>query len=346
MDGCRRPISKNTGSPAHILALALAAWIPAGHLVRGGEQLRVHLYDVEVATAGVVRIRDVARITGSDPQAVDRLGEIDIAVLSQEIVEDQIGRERIAARLLLAGYDGRKVAITGAAAVPVHFQAPPEPAQSLDAAAVESAARSALAATFGVDPDAVSARLTTPLNLSLENPVGPIRIDVVPPVNPQPGRMRLTLRVFSGSDLRQVTNGLFDVRLRQPVVLASANLPVGTVLTANNVTYQERWATKRDYFPQRQALTQWRVRRAIQAGETITSDDLIPISSEEETPYVIKARDVVQLVARGKGITATVPAAEALEAGRIGDRIRVRNIHSQRIVVGEVVSSEEVQVAF
>jgi flagella basal body P-ring formation protein FlgA len=327
-----------------MLALLLATWGLDALPVAAGDRLRVHLQDVEVSSDGVVKIKDIAAVTGTNPQAVEQLGDVDVAVLTETVAQEVIGRERIAARLLLAGYDGREIAITGASAVPVRFRSAPE--QGVDATTVESAARLALAATFGVSPEDVDARLTAPLGLSLPKGAGPLLVDVVPPANPQPGHMRMTLRVFSGAELLHVTSTLFDVRIRQQVVLAAATLPVGTVLSANNVTYQERWATKRDYFPQRQSLTQWRVRRAVRAGETITSNDLIPISPEEEEPVAVRARDIVQLVARGKGINATVPAAEALEAGRIGDKIRVRNIHSQRIVVGEVVSSKEVQVTF
>ncbi|MGD9857719.1 MAG: flagellar basal body P-ring formation chaperone FlgA, partial [Planctomycetaceae bacterium] len=328
------------------LALALAAWSVCGLTAGAGEQFRVHLRDDAVFSGGIVRLRDIADVTGVNTQSVAQLGDIDVAVLTAEMPKDRIDRDRIAARLLLAGYDGRHIAITGASAIPVRWRGGPIPAQAIDAKTVESAARFALATAFGVNPDDVEARLTTPLNLSLPAGAGPLTVDAVPPVKPQPGRIRMALRIFSGVDLLQVTNGLFDVRLRQQVILASATLPVGTILTANSVTYQERWATKRDNFPQQQALPQWRVRRSIQAGETITSDDLIPVGPQEEEPFVIRARDVVQLVARGKGINATVPAAEALESGRIGDKIRVRNMHSRRIVVGEIVSSEEVQVTF
>src|SRR5690606_36135569 len=115
---------------------------------------------------------------------------------------------------------------------------------------------------------------------------------------------------------------------------------------ASNVKYEDHWVTRRQNLLQPQSLAKWRVRRPIQAGETITLSDLTPITEDEEEPLVIQSRDVVQLVARGKGIRATVPAAEALDSGRVGDTIRVRNIHSGRIVVGEVISAEEVQVKF
>ncbi|MBX3436461.1 MAG: flagellar basal body P-ring formation protein FlgA [Planctomycetaceae bacterium] len=319
-----------------------------------GDLLRIHLEETDVVTDRVVKICDVGRVTGENAEAVHEIGEVDLVKLAEDGTPVVIDRHQLIARLLLAGYDGRDVAITGARSVRVRYEGkvaatPVVVAQStseIEVVAMEAAAQAALATCFGVTPDAVEARLATPLKIPRPDASRPVTVDAIAPSNPTLGRTRLTLRVFIGGELHQVASGVFDVRLRQQVVLASATLPVGTVLNASNVTYQERWATRRNYVPQHHKLPEWRVRRPIQAGETITSDDLVPVEAADQNPIVIRARDIVQLVARGKGINATVRAAEALDAGRVGDKIRIRNMESQRIVVGEVVSSEEVQVRF
>lgn len=330
------------------LAGLLIVWTIGGTPVSAGEVLRVHLHGEKISSGGVLRIRDIASVTGADADAIAEIGDVDISIFSPDKAEEVIPRDRITARLILAGYNGREVVVTGANLVQVRRQKEQQdsaPSQ-VGVVSVEAAARSALAATFNVEPEDIDAKLASPLDVSIDEGDNSVTVDVLPPTNVRPGRVRLPIRVFSKGRLKQVTSGLFDLRLRQRVVLASATLPVGAVLTANSVTFQEKWVTKREDFPQPQALPRWKVRRPIQQGETVTLSDLIPIAPGEEEPVVIEARDVVQLVARGKGINATVPAAEALESGRVGDTIRVRNMHSRRVVVGQIVSAEEVEVRF
>ncbi len=328
------------------MGLVLIACCCTGSTLDAGEFFRIHLRSGTVSAGEVVKIRDIATVTGTNAQTVARLEELDVAALTTKRPQDRIKRDRLTIRLLLAGYDGQRIAITGADAVDVRYQPNRRVVRRFDVASVESAARVALASVFDVTPDDVDARLASPIEVALEESGRPLTVDVLAPENPRPGRMRLSIRVFSGNDLTKVTSGLFDVRLRQRVVLASSSLPVGAAISASNITYQDRWVTKRVTFPQLGTSPQWKVRRTIQAGETITTNDLLPIAPEDENPVVIHTRDVVQLVARGKGITATVPAAEALEDGRVGETIRFRNMQSRRVIVGKVISADEVEVRF
>ncbi len=62
-------------------------------------------------------------------------------------------------------------------------------------------------------------------------------------------------------------------------------------------------------------------------------------------PILVHRRDVVRLVARSRFFTVTA-TGQALQDGRLGQFIRVRNLKSQRVVVGRVVDRGVVEVIF
>lgn len=70
-----------------------------------------------------------------------------------------------------------------------------------------------------------------------------------------------------------------------------------------------------------------------------------PVVPGADNPVLIKPRDVVTLTARVGGVRL-VTRGEALQEGRAGDRVRVRNIDSKREVVGRVVERGVVEVDF
>ena len=60
---------------------------------------------------------------------------------------------------------------------------------------------------------------------------------------------------------------------------------------------------------------------------------------------LIQPRDIVRVVAQTGGLTVVLQAAEAMEQGRKGQLIRVRNVKSKKILVGRVISDSEVHMA-
>ena len=86
-----------------------------------------------------------------------------------------------------------------------------------------------------------------------------------------------------------------------------------------------------------------KAKRNMPAQQIIRSGD-VDLSSLAENAILIKPRDVVRMIARKRGLTVVVPAGEALQQGRLGEMIRVRNPQSRKIVIGRVLSSGEVEV--
>lgn len=67
-------------------------------------------------------------------------------------------------------------------------------------------------------------------------------------------------------------------------------------------------------------------------------------ASSKAGPVLVKRRDAVKLVVRAGGILSVSVVGEALEDGRVGEMIRVRNVDSNSIVLGRVISQDKVEV--
>jgi flagella basal body P-ring formation protein FlgA len=80
-----------------------------------------------------------------------------------------------------------------------------------------------------------------------------------------------------------------------------------------------------------------RLVRGLSAGVPVTAADL-------ETPTAVAKGDLVRLVARVGSVTA-VTSGKALEAGRVGEGIRVENQASGRVVQGVLRERGLVDVA-
>ena len=84
-------------------------------------------------------------------------------------------------------------------------------------------------------------------------------------------------------------------------------------------------------------------RRSLAPGEIVTTQKLNPIRLRRSEPLLSRG-DYVHMVARVRGLNVTLSNAEVLQAGDVGEMIRVRNTDSGRIIVGRIVSAELVEV--
>jgi flagella basal body P-ring formation protein FlgA len=81
-----------------------------------------------------------------------------------------------------------------------------------------------------------------------------------------------------------------------------------------------------------------RVNRSIAANSILRSDQI-------EIPPVVKRGDLVQVLAQSKGMKISVKGV-AKQNGGVGERIRVQNMRSKRIIYAQVLDDQTVQVDF
>ena len=106
---------------------------------------------------------------------------------------------------------------------------------------------------------------------------------------------------------------------------------VGCELSERDVT-QVRGA----YFSDMLSLEGMQARRTLSIGDIITDGHV------EKVP-VVRRGDAIRLVARA-GRMSMSAAGEAMQDGGIGDRIRVKNSDSGKVVYGHVLEDGAIQV--
>lgn len=301
----------------------------------------------------IVRIADIAELRGGRSAVRNRIAGLDLSAPPADGEPVIIPREVVDIRLQLAGLPSSEYRVEGADAVHVVRGSPaltqashaePNEHATLEAAIVKKV-RAALAKQFAVDSEDLQIALTRPLPEDPDLPTllkDGLEVRPVLPVNPQPGRIRVQAGLYLDGRLNAAVPVSLDVRVFRKVARARHRIPQGGRLTRENVSIQ-RVATHR-FSP---AATAEEVlgktsKRPLAAGQVIRPQDLQ--DGEAENPILIRPRDVVRLVARSGSLTVVVSAAEALQPGRRGDSIRVRNTRSRRVVVGRVVSRSEVEV--
>lgn len=130
-----------------------------------------------------------------------------------------------------------------------------------------------------------------------------------------------------------------QVREIRPLVVAARPLSRGTLLTESHleVSREDINQQHRGYLVDPAAAIGKVTRRQIGRGAILTPSDL-------ETPQVLRRGDRVTLISGRPGFTVTA-RGEVLSAAGLGDRVRVRNLNSKRVVEGIVESENEVHVA-
>lgn len=130
------------------------------------------------------------------------------------------------------------------------------------------------------------------------------------------------------------------VETLKEVYAAARSLSRGALLSKDDLERVEINVnrTSRGYYTDAEQLAGMELNRAMRAGEIVT-------------PSRISAP---QLVERGQTVLLTLDSStasvsmngEALQSGALGDRIRVRNSSSERVIEGEIIGDSRVRVGF
>jgi flagellar basal body P-ring formation protein FlgA len=335
-------------------SLTIIAWGVLGALLGGapeshaadGPLLKVTLRDHVQTTDGVLQIKHIATLEGPPKSALKRWEELDLSDGSEESLDEtRITRSWITARLLLAGCQADMITFAGATVVEVERI---DPLDQNDAA-VERLTQAEVARQLGLDPERVEVRLLGPcvarLKLSGGNsPLG--ELDVIPPLL-RTNDPRITVRWLEGGVVKSTQTCSVRIRVSRDWPVAARDLPGGQILSAADVVTLPVWCQWTEIAPQTEQCVGQRLKRALVAPARFTLADLTTPGAAAAQPLaapVIKPRDLIRVSAVRGNLTVVLPSAEALQAGRPGERIRLRNLESQRVIVGTVVAAGEVEI--
>lgn len=326
----------------HILIAAGLALLTAASL-RGAEpvddgRLRIELRpEVEVAES-VVRVADVAEITGGNAVQRERIGDFDLFELPAGESPMEVQAVLIEARLLLGGETDGSFVVTGTATVSLSASHGSEQR-------VLQACQDAISKQLSIARDDVVAQLATPLAAELTDLINATESGQLAarPAAPIGGRTRVDLWL-QGSRRGQVVRPIVvDVQFRQLAPVAARPLKARQKLTENDVVLETRDLPHLGQALTLEQLIGTTLRKPVAAGAVVNDRDLIPVV-DETRPVLIRPRDIVRVTAKKRNLILEMPAAEAMQAGRLGETIRVRNTATQKVIIGRVAGPGEVEV--
>jgi len=321
-----------------------AAWmvaaLAAATALRAGDGLQVELLPAAQVSDRMVHVTDVARISGGSAVQRDRIGSLDLAEITDEQSQVEITRGLVVARLLLGGESPASFEVIGESETLVSRQL----TQGAGPRAVE-AARKAIAQQLSLATADVVVQLSQPLTAEISRLIDETETAQLTArtSNPPGGRTRVDLWLSDGKGGQTVRPIAVDVRFRQLAPVAARKLSARQKLAAEDITLEIRELPQRGATLTLEQLAGRTLRNPVAAGEIIAERDLVVVV-DEKSPILIKSRDLVHVTAKKRNLTLSLPAAEAMQSGRLGESIKLRNPTSTRIITGRVTGPGEVEV--
>ncbi len=130
------------------------------------------------------------------------------------------------------------------------------------------------------------------------------------------------------------------LELSVEVLTAATALPRGTVLKSSDLKPIRKSITALPYgyYRSAEALVGMELRRAVRAGDILSPATVAPAS-------LVERGQELWLVAQSGTVKVSMKG-EALENGAAGERIKVRNLSSQRVLEAEIIDRNYARVAF
>jgi flagella basal body P-ring formation protein FlgA len=333
-----------------VLAVAGLYGIGASAVVAQIEALKAAQTDsdgvvVELRPSSMVGQRTVtldaiANIRGGDQVLRQQIGQLDVVELPEIGKSSSVSREQVAFRIQLAGIDRSRFRVEGQAETLISLEIAEWTAEQ-----VQAAAEKAIALRLGVDRGDIEYRLVQPVRLppSQVPPAGDLEFAADVRMQGKPlGRVAVEVGIVVNKERTGSIPVVLEVACYQKVAVAARRLENGEVLQSDAIRAERMLVHGGDnYVVFADNLLGQHLLRPIQPGQVLTSGDIELTAAED--PVLVKTHDNVKLVANVGNMRITV-FGEALQEGRGGQMIRVRNIDSNRTVVGRVVGRGTVEV--
>ncbi len=286
-----------------------------------------------------VTIEDIADLQGCSEVQRKRLARIDLAELPLSSQPILVSQQQINFRLQLAGFDARAFQLEGPRFVRVGRAA----GEGLDAKIAALAKQTVEEKLSGRTED-VAIQLAQNVSLPPLNADGGdihLEAEIRSPILP-PCRVSVEIGIYVRGARRNGVVVYLDVKRMQSVPVAVRRIDVGEAFTSDNVR-AERVAIENGLkVVDSTSLMGRHARRCIVTGRPIEPDD---VGSDASTVTVVHNNDLVHLIAK-VGHLQVKTRGEALQSGRVGQMIQVRNLDSKTTVTGRIVDGSTVEVEY
>lgn len=301
----------------------------------GNGLLKVNVQSFSLVESHNVRLGDIARITGDEPDVVKAVQSI---VIASAPVKDRlliIGKSLIKRKLSKNGFDLKKVKFAFPEKITVKNKL-----TRISEDEVKEAIREYIYKNMPWQKNqAKIAQINYKGDIVL--PDGEIQLKITANENSSfIGKVPLILefKVHGKVLKRKRINPIVEVLM--PIVLTRVYLKKDHIISINDTFVDRQWKSKvlSKFFTSKDEVTGKKVTRNIKAGQPLMESFL-------KIPDDISRGDRVMILAETKTLKVTSPGI-AGESGKKGETIRVKNIDSKKIIYARVIDSTTVKVDF
>ena len=287
-----------------------------------------------------VSIDGLAVLRGGEPGLRQQIGRLDVAEFTQTGKTVVVSRDQVAYRIQLAGIDPSRFRVDGPAQAMITLAT-----VEYSEADVIKAAQDAITERLGANSDDVQFHLAQPVHLPAMPAAPAGELKFVPDLRTQGkplGRVRVEVGIVVEREMVATVPVTLDVACFQQVAVALRRLDNGETLQREDIRAEKRLVHGgENVVAFADSLFGQHTLHVLPAGQALTSGDIELTAAAD--PVLVKSRDNVKLLAIVGNLHVSA-FGEALQDGRNGQMVRVRNIDSNRIVVGRVIGRDVVEV--
>ncbi len=334
-----------------MLALSLISFFSSGQSVLAAE-VRLTLKSEARVAQRILRIADVAQIEG-DSRLAAEIGRLDLAQLGALSHNLPIGAQTVSFRLMLAGHTPSVFQLSGASRCLVSLDK-----FELSGEDLIDTLRADFAKKRGLAPEKIEATLShhgalprrrfrADDEIALIVTEAPAHEPLKAGTTPDPQREYL-IRVLARGREEAVIPTLCSFQRWESVVESARELPQGTTLAAAHTRIVRRLVPADWQGPSSQDRSWFEGKSLLQAlpeGQILKPADLSATAPVKENPILIRQRELVKITARVGGFMIHT-TGEAMQEGRSGELIRVRNLDSKSMILARVLDKGAVQLEY
>jgi flagella basal body P-ring formation protein FlgA len=304
------------------------------------EPVTVALRATAPSRGRTVCVRDVAEVSGGPDALRNTVMALDLADAPGRAGIVVTGRQ-VSFRLKLAGIPDHLVRVTGSAETRVGLDRAVVPEKD-----VMAAVHKAVLARLPWTAEDLDIELVQPIaaSLSVEGVLEDVRIKAEVRGSRDPlGRCETDVAIYVQGERRLSFPVYLNVRLCQKVGVLLRQVGKNELFDDTNVAFQRRPVENlRNYVTGPLALAGRKSRAQLPAGHILLLSELDE-PTPEASPLLVRSGEPVKIIVR-LGIVDVIATGEALQDGRAGQLVRVRNIESKAVKVGRVADKSIVEI--
>jgi flagella basal body P-ring formation protein FlgA len=318
-----------------LVAMCVACASTNAQAAQSGAQPVVQVAAETIAQQDRLTLGDIASVAAETAETASRLRAISLGYAPNVGVTREIPRDRIALALAAAGFAAGTVRLEAPAVARIR-----RAAQIVDPALLREAIEHAT--LDELNASGATARLSRlELPATVAAPAGQLEIRAsAGPARDMFAPFTVFVELWQEGRVVKRFNAIAQVEAHAPILVAAREIAENTRLRQDSFTL----AVKRlehplnHYITDPERLRGTAVRRSLARGEAITTD---AISAE----IVVRPGDQVKIIGQSGALQLMV-TGEARAAGRIGDRIQVKNVQSGALLQAVVADEGIVRIRF